>query len=108
MQFIEGQGLDAVIKELKQLREKRLDGSPGPIQVATTERTDSHRAAAVIAESLVTGRFDAVRTTEKLASGSDLSRCRGRGCCTMCPCRRRPDPVVERSESIQHFLPHGW
>ncbi len=54
MQFIQGQGLDAVLEELKKLRDLRAtkaisSPAPGP--------TDPGRVAADIAQSLVTGRF---------------------------------------------------
>jgi len=53
MQFIQGQGLDAVLEELKQMRQVRSTKASGPA------RTPHRRAAADIAVSLATGRFAA-------------------------------------------------
>ena len=54
MQLIQGQGLDAVLQELKKLRESR-SGKPAGAVVA-----ESQRAAAVIAKSLVSRRSHTV------------------------------------------------
>jgi serine/threonine protein kinase len=51
MQFIQGQALDVVLEELRQLRQARSD-KPG-----ASGRTPRRRAAAEIAVSLATGRF---------------------------------------------------
>ncbi len=53
MQFIQGQGLDVVLQELKQLRQARSEKAGGPGRAAR------RRAAAEIAVSLATGRFAA-------------------------------------------------
>jgi hypothetical protein len=55
MQFIQGQGLDAVLEELKQLRQGRSLAAKGVARSVTARR----RAAAEIAASLATGRFAA-------------------------------------------------
>ncbi len=54
MQFIQGQGLDAVLGELKKLRDTRTAKS---VRTAPPGPTDPGPAAADIARSLVTGRF---------------------------------------------------
>jgi len=54
MQFIQGQGLDAVLDELRGLRDART-GKPEP--AARTGRSHRQRSAADIALSLATGRF---------------------------------------------------
>jgi hypothetical protein len=54
MQFIQGQGLDAVLDELKKLRHARTAKS---IHATPAQHTDSGAMAADIAHSLVTGRF---------------------------------------------------
>ena len=54
MQFIQGQGLDAVLGELKKLRDVRAAKS---VRAAPAGPTDTGHAAADIARSLVTGRF---------------------------------------------------
>jgi eukaryotic-like serine/threonine-protein kinase len=55
MQFIQGQGLDAVLGELKKLRDLRATKS---VSTMPPERQEKSRgAAADIAQSLVTGRF---------------------------------------------------
>jgi len=54
MQFIQGQGLDVVLGELKKLRDARATKS---IHTTTPDETKSGRVAADIAQSLVTGRF---------------------------------------------------
>jgi WD40 repeat protein/serine/threonine protein kinase/tetratricopeptide (TPR) repeat protein len=56
MQFIHGQGLDAVLRELKRLRDAR---SARPGQGAAAGRTGRQHSAAIIAQSLATGRFAA-------------------------------------------------
>ena len=54
MQFIQGQGLNAVLDELKNLRDARAARlAPG----AKPGKTEKHRFAADIAHSLATGRF---------------------------------------------------
>ncbi|QEH31955.1 Serine/threonine-protein kinase pkn5 [Aquisphaera giovannonii] len=59
MQFIQGQGLDAVLGELKRLRAPGRGEGPGrPATRPTAEVDGRRRAAADIAQSLVTGRFD--------------------------------------------------
>jgi tetratricopeptide (TPR) repeat protein len=52
MQFIQGQGLDTVLHELKKLRDARSSRTP-----LTPAHTERQRAAADIARSLATGRF---------------------------------------------------
>jgi WD40 repeat protein/serine/threonine protein kinase len=54
MQLIQGQGLDAVLLELKALRHAR---AAAPSRVASGARADRPVAAAEIARSLATGRF---------------------------------------------------
>ncbi|MFI5461309.1 MAG: hypothetical protein ACHRXM_38390 [Isosphaerales bacterium] len=54
MQFIQGQGLDAVLDELKKLRDARATKS---FHTTTPEYPEKGRVAADIAQSLVTGRF---------------------------------------------------
>ncbi len=55
MQFIQGQGLDAVLHELKKLRDAREFRASSTVP---RERSEKGRAAAAdIAQSLVTGRF---------------------------------------------------
>ncbi len=56
MQFIQGQGLDAVLTELRRLRDARTAPAGQP---PTAMRTDRQRPAADIALSLATGRFAA-------------------------------------------------
>jgi len=56
MQFIQGQGLDAVLEELRQLRDAKAS-KPEPL--GCTNRTSRQRSAADIALSLATGRFAA-------------------------------------------------
>jgi hypothetical protein len=60
MQFIQGQGLDQVIDELRRLREPGRKpggaGSPGPTAVAT-EPGVRGSAPGRIVESLLSGRF---------------------------------------------------
>jgi serine/threonine protein kinase len=56
MQFIQGQGLDAVLAELKKLRESR---SAKSLAQTPATNTDAGSVAADIAKSLVTGRFAA-------------------------------------------------
>jgi len=54
MQFIQGQGLDAVLDELKKLRDARAAKS---LHTTPPEYPEKVRVAADIAQSLVTGRF---------------------------------------------------
>jgi len=54
MQFIQGQGLDAVLDELKKLRDARAAKS---LQTTPPEYPEKVRVAADIAQSLITGRF---------------------------------------------------
>jgi WD40 repeat protein/serine/threonine protein kinase/tetratricopeptide (TPR) repeat protein len=97
MQFIAGQGLDAVLDELKRLRSGRNLSMPAHGPPATGTLTDRQRGASEIARSLATGRFGAgpadgngdtppgsvtlpysasehqPRTTSPLGSGSSIS-----------------------------------
>src|SRR5262249_27902012 len=62
MQFIQGQGLDLVIEELRRLKErKHLTGQTKdpalPIPSVTTAATSPYRQASQMAHSLLTGRF---------------------------------------------------
>ena len=66
MQFIQGQGLDAVLDELKRLR-----GAAGPVEAGSNRSTDGRDvSAADVARSLLTGRFD---RRESDPSGADRS-----------------------------------
>jgi serine/threonine protein kinase/WD40 repeat protein len=67
MQFIQGQGLDAVLEELRKLRQARSAKSP---TVAAPARAEGRRVAADIARSLVTGRFVLGSAPEQLPGGS--------------------------------------
>ena len=68
MQFIQGQGLDAVLDELKKLRDAR---TARPARALGSRQSDGSPAAAEIAHSLVTGRFVAGSgTLTKAASHS--------------------------------------
>jgi eukaryotic-like serine/threonine-protein kinase len=51
MQFIHGQGLDAVLRDVRRLRADRTDGGPGA-------KTSAGRSAAAVARSLTTGVFE--------------------------------------------------
>ncbi|HEV3120351.1 MAG TPA: serine/threonine-protein kinase, partial [Isosphaeraceae bacterium] len=57
MQFIQGQGLDAVLEELKRLKGARLAKPAGSGRGIHNSPTDGQRSAADIAKSLATGRF---------------------------------------------------
>jgi len=59
MQFIQGQGLDAVLDELKQMRASRTTKSRGHRWGSPILGTARRQPAADIARSLVTGRFAA-------------------------------------------------
>ncbi len=68
MQFIQGQGLDAVLSELKRLRDARESKS---IEPSLPDRPAKGRAAAAdIAQSLVTGRFGLGSASPSLAPGA--------------------------------------
>jgi serine/threonine protein kinase/WD40 repeat protein len=72
MQFIQGQGLDAVLEELKRLR-AGADGAPAAAEISTVGRDAT---AADVARSLLTGRFEAQAETaaegpEAVPTGSD-------------------------------------
>ncbi len=67
MQFIQGQGLDAVLEELRKLR----DAKAGKTEAhARTHRTHKQRPAADIAMSLATGRFAAGAGNGDAAQGT--------------------------------------
>jgi eukaryotic-like serine/threonine-protein kinase len=71
MQFIQGQGLDAVLSELKRLRDAREGKS---IQPSVPDRPAKGRAAAAdIAQSLVTGRFGLGNASAGLAPGGSAT-----------------------------------
>ncbi len=70
MQFIQGQGLDAVLLELRQLRPRRSAQPAPPDRQMTVSQTARQRPAAAIAESLVTGQFAAGRADGDLVPGS--------------------------------------
>jgi len=67
MQFIQGQGLDSVLDELRRLRDAR---NPQTGQPPAAVRTHRPRAAADIAMSLATGRFAAGPGNGDLAPGT--------------------------------------
>jgi eukaryotic-like serine/threonine-protein kinase len=69
MQFIQGQGLNSVLDELKKLRDAR---TAKPTHQARTGHTDKQRAAADIAHSLATGRF-VVETGTATSPGGDTA-----------------------------------
>ncbi len=66
MQFIQGQGLNAVLDELKRLRDARV---ATPARASTTRHAQASPAAAEIANSLVTGRFAASTGTATTPTG---------------------------------------
>jgi eukaryotic-like serine/threonine-protein kinase len=89
MQFIEGQGLDVVLKELRQLRTARSHQAAGQGTLCQTPRG---RVATDLARSLATGRFAAERDGDRPAglgggpTPSDVSP-------------ERPGPEPQPSES---------
>jgi serine/threonine protein kinase/Tfp pilus assembly protein PilF len=70
MQFIQGQGLNSVLDELKKLRDAR---TAKPTHQAPTGHTEKQRAAADIAHSLATGRFVAETGTATSPAGDAAS-----------------------------------
>ena len=70
MQFIQGQGLDAVLDELKQLRSARLPRPTGTGLGDAAIHPPHRQTAADIAQSLVTGRFAAGRANGEPVTGS--------------------------------------
>jgi serine/threonine protein kinase len=89
MQFIDGQGLDVILEELRQLRTAR---SPHAAGQETLHQTPRGREAADLARSLATGRFAAERDGDRSAglggapTPSDAS-----------PRRPGPEPQPSRS-----------
>ena len=63
MQFIQGQGLDAVLDELRRLREGNVAGNDEQTLSATSPKA-SDVSAADVARSLLTGRFDLGRADQ--------------------------------------------
>jgi WD40 repeat protein/serine/threonine protein kinase len=57
MQFIQGQGLDAVLEELRRLRDSRATRSATPARGITASQVLRRRDVSEIARSLATGRF---------------------------------------------------
>jgi WD40 repeat protein/serine/threonine protein kinase len=70
MQFIQGQGLDTVLVELRQLRHSRSAQPAPPGRQMTPTQTVHQRPAAAIAQSLVTGQFAAGRADGDFVPGS--------------------------------------
>ena len=70
MQFIQGQGLDAVLEELKRLRTARSASPSAARHREPASRPSGQQTAADIAQSLVTGRFAAGRAIGEPVTGS--------------------------------------
>ena len=70
MQFIQGQGLDAVLEELKRLRTARSASPATRAPGEPASRLSGQQTAADIAQSLVTGRFAAGRANCEPVTGS--------------------------------------
>ncbi|MHB1425069.1 MAG: serine/threonine-protein kinase [Gemmataceae bacterium] len=75
MQFIQGQGLDQIIEELRRQRGRALPGDAPPLpETCTAQGADSLRPAVdQLAQSLLTGRFQIERAAALVPDGTEDS-----------------------------------
>jgi serine/threonine protein kinase/WD40 repeat protein len=116
MQFIQGQGLDLVIDELRRLKDRAHPAGPDEepkrphqqIQSGSTEAALSRSSqASAMAHSLLTGRFVSVAPASAEENGTASATDRGDGDETETPLTSNLAPAAVSSDSSSVVLPGG-